>query len=69
MVQIIFDIIVIILWTICAVLNLIAGYIVITILNIVIGIILDESFGINIAVNIAAIFKICENLIFDKALE
>ena len=35
MVQIIFDIILIILWTICAVLNLIAGYIVITILNIV----------------------------------
>lgn len=35
MVQIIFDIILIILWTICAVLNLIAGHIVITILNIV----------------------------------
>lgn len=35
MVQIIFDIILIILWTICVVLNLIAGYIVITILNIV----------------------------------
>ena len=35
MIQIILDIILIILWTICAVLNLIAGYIVITILNIV----------------------------------
>lgn len=35
MTQIIFDIVLIILWTICAVLNLIAGPIVITILNIV----------------------------------
>ena len=39
------------------------------ILNIVTGIILDELFDKNIATNIVDIFKICENLIFDKTLE
>ena len=39
------------------------------ILNTVSGIILDELFDKNIATNIVAIFKICENLIFDKTLE
>ena len=34
MIQIVFDIILIILWTICAVLNLITGHIVIAVLNI-----------------------------------
>ena len=34
MVQIIFDIILIILWSICAVLNLITGHIIIAVLNI-----------------------------------
>ena len=38
-------------------------------LNTVSGIILDELFDKNIATNITAIFKICENLIFDKTLE